>query len=274
LQKEAIRSLSETQLEVGDLFLSIAQDPAQSVEIRAEAILGLSKVLRDDPLSLLPLMNDKDPAIRREILRALRQHAFREPVRGALEKRYQLLKVTAEKGAELECVEYALFPPGIEHDRLMPRPENLDEWKKAVRAGGDPLAGERIFFSSLTQCSSCHLINHRGRRIGPELSNLGQSVSREQIIHSIIRPSDQYPPQFQAWFVDLKKGDYYQGLQLDHKSKGAIELYTTEGITRHFNGEDIASYGVLAQSLMPDGLEQTMTVSEMRDLVSFLESLK
>jgi putative heme-binding domain-containing protein len=131
-----------------------------------------------------------------------------------------------------------------------------------------------VFLAAKTQCAACHQINHRGRRIGPELSHLGQSVSREQIIRSILRPGEQFAPQYQAWFVELKNGDSFEGLQLDHQASRGIELFTTEGVTRSFQGPDIARYGRLTRSLMPDGLENTMTVGELRDLVAFLESLK
>ena len=110
--------------------------------------------------------------------------------------------------------------------------------------------------------------------MGPDLSNIGQSVDRAQIIHSILRPSDDFPPQYQAWYVVTEDGDVHQGLQLDHKSRGAIELQTTDGVTRHFDGDEIESYGVMQNSLMPDELENTMTVAEFRDLVAFLASLQ
>jgi putative heme-binding domain-containing protein len=95
---------------------------------------------------------------------------------------------------------------------------------------------------------------------------------REQIIRSILRPSDEFAPQWQAWFVETKDGEVHQGLQLDHKAAGAIELFTTAGRTEHFKGGEIARYGVRQNSLMPDGLEAGLTVEDFRNLVAFLES--
>lgn len=274
LKTEAIRSLSETSADVTDLFIRLAHAQGLPVAIRAEALLGLAKVMTSNPERLLDLLHSEEVVIRLETLRTLRQHAYHPDIRPVLESLYKNKRAAGMRDAEFESLEYALFPPGVEHDREIPRPVTLEQWQATLKQGGDPESGELIFFSSQTQCSACHLMQNRGRRIGPELSNLGQSVSREQIIQSIIQPSDQYPPEFQAWFVALKNGEIYQGLQLDHKSGGAIELFTTEGVTRKFKADDIENYGVLPQSLMPDGLEQAMTVEEMRDLVAFLESLK
>ncbi|MBI1175945.1 c-type cytochrome [bacterium] len=268
LQIEAIRSLSTLSKAPVELFLEIAEDTIRDPNVRAEALLALSRETLNQPAKLLPLLTDQDPAVRREAMRTLRFYADRADIKPTIEK-LGATPQTDHSDEELRVqIEFALSPSTVK------RPVSIEEWERALANGGDPKAGERVFFSPSTQCAGCHLINHRGRRIGPELSNVGQSTSRAQIIHSILRPSDQFPPQYQAWFVELKNGDYFQGLQLDHRNHGDIELYTTEGITRHFNGPDVERYGVLQRSLMPDGLEQTMTVSELRDLVAFLASLK
>jgi putative heme-binding domain-containing protein len=266
--------LSETIADVNELLLGIATDRAQPTEIRAEALLALSKSLLDDPAVLLPLLDDPDRAVQVEALRALRIHASNERVRARLDREFESAQSAGADRELIEQYEFALFPPGTKADRVVERPESMDEWQHALRTGGDPAAGERLFFAAQTQCAGCHLIDNRGRRIGPELSNLGQSVSREQIVHSILRPGDAFAPEYQAWFVELKDGEYFQGLQLDHKANRGIEMFTTEGITRSFKGPDIEGFGVLPNSLMPDGLEQTMTVGELRDLVAFLESRK
>jgi hypothetical protein len=40
------------------------------------------------------------------------------------------------------------------------------------------------------------------------------------------------------------------------------------------NGSIVEEYGAPKRSLMPNGLENALTVHEFRDLVTFLESLK
>lgn len=272
LQREAIRSLSqESRNSHGSLFTEIAMDGSQPVDIRAEALLALSREALDTPEVLVPLLDDEEPIVQMEAVRTLRAYAWQGVIKTVFEKKHEKLK--RKNLPLLEQFEYALFPPGVEAERVTSRPETVEDWHKALAKGGDPTAGERVFFSQFTQCTSCHRIQNRGRRIGPELSNIGQSLTRKQIIQSIINPSDQYAPQYQAWYVELNDGESYQGLQLDHRSEGDIELYTTEGKTRHFKAAEIESYGVMTNSLMPDGLEQTMTVSELRDLVAFLDSL-
>ena len=51
-------------------------------------------------------------------------------------------------------------------------------------------------------------------------------------------------------------------------------MFTLEAKTTRFHAKDIAGYGALKQSIMPDGLDAAMTVSDFRDLIAFLASLK
>lgn len=65
----------------------------------------------------------------------------------------------------------------------------------------------------------------------------------------------------------------HTGLQLDHKSGGAIELINAAGKKIHIDGDHVEAYQVLPQSLMPNGLVDTMTVSDVRNLMAYIESL-
>ena len=232
LQKEAIRSLAAAGSEETELFLKLAENPTNAPLVRAEAIAALANSPSQPGARLAQLQADADTSVALAARRALRP-----------------LDAIPERN----------------------RPTTPEAWEQRLATGGNAEAGERVFFSSRTQCAACHRVNLRGRRIGPDLSNLGQSLSRKQIVRAIVRPSDSFAPQFQAWFVDLQDDESYVGLQLDHRAGGDIEMFTTEGITRHFNARDILRYGVMERSLMPEGLEATMTVEEFRDLVAFLQ---
>jgi cytochrome c oxidase cbb3-type subunit 3 len=54
-------------------------------------------------------------------------------------------------------------------------------------ATGDARGGETLFFGA-TRCSSCHIVNGRGGRLGPELSTVGSARARAYIIESIREP--------------------------------------------------------------------------------------
>src|SRR6185295_17226738 len=57
-------------------------------------------------------------------------------------------------------------------------------------ATGDQARGETLFFGT-ARCSTCHIVNGRGGRLGPELSTVGSSRSRAYLVESIRQPAKQ-----------------------------------------------------------------------------------
>lgn len=247
------------------LALSKDREPT----LRAEALTALG---HHEGIELEPLREacrDESPVVGVEALRLWRGREISVELRRELEE----LRERAASGdagrSRIEEIDFLL-----EREPTPARPASPDAWKQAVKEGGDPDSGRRVFFSRLASCSSCHSLDGRGALLGPDLSRVAQSVERDQIVHSILRPSDSCPPQYLAWQVITRQGTIHRGLQLDHKARGAIEMITTEGAVRRFEGKDILTYEVTRESLMPAGLEEALTVSAFRDLVAFLASRK
>ena len=190
-----------------------------------------------------------------------------EPHEQAVRQRFEK-SLPSAKGERAEQLAFAL---NVADDD---RPTSVDGWQSALAAGGDPVRGRRVFFTTQIMCSRCHTVDGGVALLGPSLAGIAQSISREQIIHSILRPSDQFPPQYQAWIVHTKDGASHLGIQLDHKSGGAIELLGLDGKTARFEAKDIQDYEASPNSLMPPGLENLLSVSEFRNLIAFLTTLK
>jgi cytochrome c oxidase cbb3-type subunit III len=55
---------------------------------------------------------------------------------------------------------------------------------------GDAARGETLFFGG-GGCASCHIVNGRGGRLGPELSTVGSARSRAYLVDSIRQPNKQ-----------------------------------------------------------------------------------
>ena len=276
VQQQAIRSLSDLNTPgIQQALTKIALAPDQSTMLRREALLGLEKFPIEDVGPFLDLPRSSELPIVLAATRMLALHINVPEVKSAFNRCYVIHRNRPESEVLVEQLEDVLYSePGCCQPRVTYRPQSVEEWQHRLARGGDPEAGEAVFHSVRSTCAQCHSIDNRGGKLGPNLSNAGQSVSREQLIHSILRPSDQFPPQYQAWIVETRDGEEHQGLQLDHKSKGAIELFTLLGQTERFEASEIERYYAAPRSLMPDGLEAALSTSEMRDLVAFLESRK
>ena len=102
------------------------------------------------------------------------------------------------------------------------------------------------------------------------MSNVGSSKSRQQLIDAILDPSREIAPEWQGWYVIDSAGSKHVGRQIDVHLDRA-ELMNLSGDFDNFPRP--REYGVLDQSVMPDGLYQKMTLTEFNDLVTYLESL-
>ena len=274
VRRQAIKSLAELSDEtLATKFLEIACNPEEPGPLRREALLALETTTLTDLDPILKLTQSTNPDLLIAVLRLLALYGDDPKVKSAVNRAYVIHRNRSDNQALVEQLEDMLYPePGCCQPRVSFRPTRLEEWQHTLRDGGNATAGEAVFYSVRSGCASCHTIDNRGGKLGPDLSNAGQSGNRQQLIHSILRPSDQFPPQFQAWVVETTDGEEHQGLQLDHKANGAIELFTLLGITERFEGSQIARYFAAPRSLMPNGLEAGLSTSEMRDLIAFLES--
>ena len=257
-------------LEIREALSLTAESKVRSPEVRCEALLALGTLNVPEPKRFMPLLIDENDDIALEAARTFRAWL---DVGDEVDCVSELERLQLRPEVKL-MLSYAKQGTSFGGKPLESRPMSNDEWRQALEIRGSADRGSRVFRSSRIGCSTCHTVDGRGGVLGPDLSGVAQSKSRRQIIDAILDPSADFPPQYQAWMVVTADGLTHRGLQLDHKSGGAIELITELGTKRRFEAQDIEEYAALPASLMPSGLPETMTVGEFRDLVEFLVSLQ
>jgi putative membrane-bound dehydrogenase-like protein len=273
LQLEALRRLAtSSRPESTETLRAIARDTQQPSTSRAEALVGLASRADD---SLVPLLDDPAPAVRLEAARALRGTAKEPAVRAALLEKFQAIRGDAASAKLVNQLEFVL---GSESGR----PDGVEGWQKLLGSGGDVEAGRRVFFSSNSACNGCHVAEGRGGVLGtgfstmpfgPDLSVIGRTANRQQIIESVVAPSRNVAPEMQGWMVRKKSGEVLTGRQIDQEARN-IQLILLDGKEHNIPRDEIASWGAMDVSLMPVGLPSGMSKEEFRDLVAYLESLK
>lgn len=138
----------------------------------------------------------------------------------------------------------------------------------------DPLAGRRVFFHPQGPgCYKCHTVQGRGGKIGPDLSTIGGALSREKLIESIRKPSQEVAPQFTTWAMISTEGKTFTGM-IVHENKGDTVLGLKDGTTIQLKTADVEERSPQKTSVMPEKMEQQMTEREFEDLIAFLESLR
>ena len=148
-----------------------------------------------------------------------------------------------------------------------PRPSSILNLK------GDPKKGETLFFAKEMKCANCHKIGERGTSLGPDLTTIGKSRSRAEILDSLLQPSARVEPQFAAYLVRTKDEKTVTGLLVKRDDKQVI-IRDAENKEHAFGAADLESVTPSRLSLMPDGQMSSLTPQEAADLLEYLVTRK
>lgn len=138
---------------------------------------------------------------------------------------------------------------------------------------GDPANGRKLYDQKRSQCSTCHKMDGQGSDIGPDLSSIAKSRSREQILESILQPSRRIEPQYQAYQVQLVSGQTHFGLVVKRDDQELL-LRGTTGQMNRIPAVEVESIEASRTSIMPEGLLRDFTAQEAADLLAFLMTKK
>ena len=133
--------------------------------------------------------------------------------------------------------------------------------------GGNWHRGRKLFFSDRALCSRCHTVRGTGGRIGPDLSNL---IHRDydSVLKDIRQPNAAINPDHVAFIVELKSGRALTGLL--RRNGKQIVVGDKEGREHVIPEGEIEAMTPATVSVMPEGIDKTISPDEMRDLLTFL----
>ncbi len=153
-------------------------------------------------------------------------------------------------------------------------PENisneLDAWLNRLPPG-DAKKGYQVFSNAKAACSSCHQIGYVGGRLGPELSSIGRTRSRRDLIEAIVYPSLRMAQGFYPIRVRTVHDEVFNGL-LAKETESYVELLCGADKLCRVEKSEIAEQSESKQSVMPSGLDQQIALEDFADLLAFLES--
>jgi putative heme-binding domain-containing protein len=118
------------------------------------------------------------------------------------------------------------------------------------------------------QCVKCHRYGTRGEGIGPDLSNVSSRFQRKEILESVIFPSQVISDQFAAKTVVTTDGKTYTGI-VGPTSDGVVVLQPNAEKVSVAKAE-VEGIVPSRKSAMPEGLFNTLTLTEIADLFAYL----
>jgi putative membrane-bound dehydrogenase-like protein len=134
---------------------------------------------------------------------------------------------------------------------------------------GDPARGAATF---AMYCKACHTFSGAGGRVGPDLTGIRNQPADALLLHIIV-PDYEITPGYEAYTVQTRDGRTIVG-RLESEAPNGVTLRDATGDAHTVLRADIKSMTAATSSLMPTGLDQTISPAGLADLIAYLKNVK
>lgn len=142
----------------------------------------------------------------------------------------------------------------------------FESFKPALKLTGSPVEGAKLF---ARLCTPCHTMQGVGQNVGPELASVSLRAP-ESLLNDILDPSGQVLPDFINFTLTKKDGETVNGF-IAAETADTVTLRRANAPDETIPRANILHLRAEGKSLMPDGLEQGITHTDMANLISFIQ---
>jgi cytochrome c oxidase cbb3-type subunit III len=155
--------------------------------------------------------------------------------------------------------------------------------KKAPAAAvGDPVHGRELFYGSAA-CATCHMIQGKGGRLGPDLTGTGAARSTEYLVESMRNPSrrlaqgiseamKEFSEEYETVTVIDASGQKFRGVVLN-EDNFTLQMMDMREQVHLFDKHKLRSLEKSRESLMPVYDEKMLPEKDLQDLIAFLQGV-
>jgi len=212
----------------------------------------------------------KDPARQPQLLAAamiVNDRQLEDKVRGLLGSKDAEVASAAGKVADVWKLKAEMNQP------TGPKVSTIDPQeviKMVVGMKGDKARGEQLF-AKLT-CNKCHTVDPNEAPRGPYLPQVAKTYKRDQLTEAVVLPSKSLAQGFVTNIFQMEDGRLLSGF-ITFEGPEKIVIRDNQGNEITLHPDDILGQKKDDISIMPAGLANDVTVQELADLVTYLESL-
>jgi cytochrome c oxidase cbb3-type subunit 3 len=156
------------------------------------------------------------------------------------------------------------------------------EVKAPAKPIGDAAHGKELFYGD-ANCSLCHMVQGKGGRLGPDLTGVAGSRTREAIIDSVRNPSrrlalglteptKEFPQEYETVTAVTSDGKQIKGVTLNEDTFSVQVMDMSEQI-RSLEKDHLRSFQKTRTSAMPKYGPDTLSDRDLDDVVAFLMTL-
>jgi cytochrome c oxidase cbb3-type subunit 3 len=154
--------------------------------------------------------------------------------------------------------------------------------KTSALPAGNAAHGKELFTGS-AGCATCHMIEGKGGRLGPDLTATGSSRSVDYIVESVRNPSrrlaqgiseamKEFSQEYESVTVVDDRGQKFQGVVLN-EDNFTLQMLDTREQLHLFEKDKLRSVDKSRESLMPKYDEKTLPEKDLQDIVAYLLGL-
>jgi putative heme-binding domain-containing protein len=272
-RRTAILALRGGRYSEVELVLRRVLASNEESSIQAAAIQSLAAF--DDPgigTTLLADWKSYGPDARTQVVAALVGQRDRVPILLTALEKGQIETASVEMSARTRLMEDT-DPSIVSRAKAIFRNQNTDgakvvaQYHDALKLTGDVTRGKKLFEDN---CAKCHMPRRAGGRVGPDLSSINLKT-KEELMTSILNPSESIDPRFTYYMVTTKDGRMYDGV-IANETPGMITLRggSDEGDETILR-TSIAQMRASSLSLMPEGLEKNLGKQGIADVIAYLQ---
>ena len=148
---------------------------------------------------------------------------------------------------------------------------SLDPSVAAVDLAGSAATGARLF-AGKGNCETCHMVNGQGRRLGPDLSDVGRQRGPLELQADLANPDAEIDPRWWTMRVTGPDDEVVEGLRMSEDTF-TFRIMDGDENLRAFPKYGDWSYERIQSSTMPSYTE-SLTTEERDHLVAYLSSLR
>ena len=147
---------------------------------------------------------------------------------------------------------------------------NMNKATANEPASGNADNGRKLFAA---QCATCHRVGNTGGRLGPDLSRVGVSRSREALVREIRTPSEFMAPGYESVTLVTSDGQKIRGVKKNEDTFSIQIMDARERLQGHMKA-DLQQLIFEKASLMPEYGTERLNDGDLNDLIGYLRTLR
>src|SRR6202158_834428 len=144
---------------------------------------------------------------------------------------------------------------------------------------GNTAHGRELFYGGAA-CSTCHMIQGKGGRLGPDLSTTGSARSTDYLVESVRSPSrrlaqgiseamKEFSQEYETVTVVTADGTKFMGVVLN-EDHFTLQMMDTREQLHLFDKGKLRSWEKSRESLMPAYDQKTLSDKDLEDVIAYL----